>query len=60
MFIAAIKITTDYQSVHLFVCNLGTISNAYPTFNNRGHYDVIIFLRKASISFRSKNPRFSP
>lgn len=55
MFIAAIKITTDYQSVHLFVCNLGTISNAYPTFLTiGGHYDVIIFLRKANISFHSK------
>ena len=45
MFIAAVKITTNYQSVHLFVYKLETISNAYPTLNNRGHYDVMFFIR---------------
>ena len=62
MFIAAVKITTNYQSVHLFVYKLGTISNAYPTLNNRGHYDVMffIFLMKASVLVHSKNPGFSP
>lgn len=61
MFVVALNVNTSYQNVHLFVYNLGTISNAYPILNNRGHYDVmfLVFSTMANILFHSKNSGFS-
>lgn len=56
MFVVVLNVTTSYQNVHLFVYNLGTISNAYHILNNRGHYDVMFLVCSlmASILFHSK------
>lgn len=60
MFAAALNVT-NYQNILLFGYNLGTVSNAYPILNNRGHYDVmfLVFSIKGSILFHSKNIGFS-